>query len=85
MNKSEAMQCALGYAWGQEDATNHATHGNDFLFATAFAAGWEAYNTEQRSHMVPVAEAYKRWNATRGVTIFPADDTQPATQTVYRS
>ncbi len=78
MTKQEAMQCALGYAWGREDASGARTYApasisGSFAFAEAFAAGWEAYNTEKRFYMVCARSAYERWNETRGASIFPAD------------
>ncbi len=79
MQANEAMQCALGYAWGQEDASGSktyepkpATTSGSFSFAEAFAAGWAEYNAELRHFMVCVSDAYRRWNETEGETIFPA-------------
>lgn len=82
MNKNEAMQRALGYAWGREDASGQLTAGDPNAtttceFATAYAAGWEDYNTEKRGNMTPVRDAYERWQATGGRSIFrDGDSTQ---------
>ena len=40
-------------------------------FAEAFAGAWEAFNTDRHFHMVPVHVAYRRWNQTGGLTVFP--------------
>jgi hypothetical protein len=70
MTHDEALQHALGYAAGHEDASGTRTYGDFTKFAEAFAAGWDAYRTEQRGHMTNARDAYKRWNETRGASIF---------------
>lgn len=82
MNRDEAMQCASGYAWGREDGTGTATvvpegtadTNGSWVFARAFADGYEDYNSEARSSMVNVRAAYERWQGTRGQSIFPEGD-----------
>jgi|ERR1019366_5186079 hypothetical protein len=74
MNRNEAMQLALGYAWASEDVSHVKTadptgrNFGSFEFANAFADMQEAYNTERRGSMGPVADAYSVWQNTRGAT-----------------
>jgi hypothetical protein len=75
MTDSEAMQCALGYAWGYEDASGTGTYQppnttGAHAFALAFAKAWDEYNTAVRGTMVAVSRAYQAWNETKGETIF---------------
>lgn len=81
MTRENALQLALGYAWGQEDAagTRTAQPGNESgcaVFAAAFARGWQEYNIQERWSMVSVRTAYEQWQATHGQSIFrPGDST----------
>jgi hypothetical protein len=73
------MQCALGYAWGREDASNARTYEpagttGSCAFAEAFAQGWDEYNQERRGMMTNVRSAYERWQASSGATIFGEHD-----------
>ena len=75
MNHEEAMQCALGYAWGAEDATRIPTVSptdapGTLTFADAYAAGWDAFNSDQAHYMTNVADAYRRWQESKGASIF---------------
>ena len=78
MNKSEAMQHALGYAAGREDVSGVKTHngrdtpdGSGFIrFAEAFAGAWDDYNNERRGMMTNARDAYDSWQRTNGRTIF---------------
>jgi len=90
MNSEEAMQCALGYAWGREDASGILTTGPAGLagsvpagwagFAAAYAQGWDEFNSGRRGSMTSVASAYDRWQATRGATIFSNIDAPAPSQ-----
>ena len=75
MTTAEATQLALGYAWGAEDFSGTRTISPSDLpgtlaFAEAFAAGWDDFNAERRHHMTNVTDAYRRWQESRGQTIF---------------
>ena len=72
-----AMAHGLGYAAAREDASGvltatggHAWRSGFILFAEAFAAAWEAYNTGTRGSMTNARDAYDTWQATGGRTIF---------------
>ena len=83
MTRDNAIQCALGYAWGREDASGTITAGDSNRtpsaeFADAFAQGWEDFNTQKRGDMIPVKDAYERWQASGGKSIFPPDNTTEA-------
>jgi hypothetical protein len=73
-----AIQLALGYAWGREDAGGTVTAGPasgtpqipSSAFADAFAQGQDEYDTERRGMMTNVRSAYERWQATNGQTIW---------------
>jgi hypothetical protein len=81
MNTEEAIQHALGYAAGREDASSVRTVHPDpankgtgfFQFADAYAAGWTAYNSQTRFYMTSCRDAYDTWQATSGRTIFKDD------------
>jgi hypothetical protein len=78
MNKPEALQHALGYASGREDASGTPTAAPDhragwLAFADAFADGWDAYNNDRRHWMTNAQDAYATWQATSGATIFRDD------------
>lgn len=75
MNHDEAIQLALGYAWASEDAGRDCIAGTPLLFAQAFAQGWQDYRDEQRCSMIPVRDAYERWQASNGLSIFKTGDT----------
>jgi hypothetical protein len=70
MNRNDAVFQALGYAWGQEDATGRPTwHTTEhptgsFAFAMAYAQGWDEYNEDRRGMMTCLRSAYERWQAT---------------------
>lgn len=75
MTTAEAIQLALGYAWGREDASGTRTISPTDLpgtlaFAEAFAAGWDDFNADRRHHMTSVTYAYQRWQESAGVSIF---------------
>ena len=74
MTHDDALQCAHGYAWGNEDAGGSITWEGAFSFATAYARGWDEFNQEKRGYMIPVSDAYRTWNATHGRTIFARED-----------
>ena len=83
MTRDNAIQCALGYAWGREDASGTPTAGDPnsvttMQFAAAFAQGWEDYNTQKRGDMTSVRSAYDQWQASGGKSIFPPDNTTEA-------
>ena len=85
MNKQEATQCALGYAWGVEDTSGIRTAQPANItgcsaFADAFAQGWDEYNTDRRGMMTNVRSAYERWQASNGQTIWD-EHTRPAEAT----
>lgn len=96
MDKSEAMQCAIGYAWGREDqgGTTSPAAGKTAVdstpsldFAEAFATAQDEYNREQRWFMTNVRSAWERWNVSGGKSIFAdGDDTasQQARAAKYR-
>lgn len=78
---------AQGYAWGYEDATkvrtavaqHHAPDSSTGMvgaidFAHAYRQAWEEYLTEQRAFMINLQDAYTRWQATNGETIFREGD-----------
>jgi hypothetical protein len=85
MTMEEARATAKGYAWGQEDARNefrrlvHADYGKptasrddrdgSYLFSRAYGWAQDEYNRGRRSSMMPVRDAYARWQATGGMTI----------------
>lgn len=85
METEHAEGLASGYAWGREDARNefrrlvHAEYGKptaspddrdgSYLFARAFAAAWREFNQGRRGSMMPVRDAYTRWQETGGMTI----------------
>jgi hypothetical protein len=75
MNHDEAIQLALGYSWASEDTTGTKTASpadapGTMAFADAFAQGWDDYSAEWRCFMIPVKDAYGRWQETKGETIF---------------
>jgi hypothetical protein len=70
MTHAEALQHALGYAAGREDASGVKTHGDFTKFAEAFATGWDDYRAEKLGMMTNAREAYRRWQESRGATIF---------------
>jgi hypothetical protein len=75
MTREEALQHALGYAAGREDASGVPTaqpgeRAGFTAFADAFADGWDEYNTERRDMMTNARAAYDRWQATGGQTIW---------------
>jgi hypothetical protein len=75
MLENEAIQHALGYAAGREDASGVKTTEPDerpgfVAFADAYAAGWAEYRAEKRSYMTNCRDAYETWQATGGITIF---------------
>jgi hypothetical protein len=77
MTTAEAIQVALGYAWGAEDFSGTKTASPTDLpgtlaFAEAFAAGWDDFNAERRHHMTNVMDAYRRWQESAGASIFAA-------------
>lgn len=73
-----AIQLALGYAWGREDASGTVTAAPatgpsripSSAFAEAFATGQDEYNQERRCMMTNVRSAYERWQASGGRTIW---------------
>jgi hypothetical protein len=82
MTHEEALQHALGYAAGREDASGVRTKtaprtvrgapaGGWLDFGDAFAQGWDDYRAERRHNMINVKDAYNAWQASDGVTIFP--------------
>lgn len=85
MKHEDAMQHALGYAAGREDASSvttvraaNAPDGVGFLqFADAYAAAWDEFNAGARSMMTNARRAYDAWQASHGVSIFsdPSDRT----------
>jgi hypothetical protein len=85
VNRNEAMQCALGYAWGREDqgGTTSPADGKTATgsvpsldFADAYATAQDEYNNQQRWFMTNVRSAWERWNVTGGKSIFgDGDDT----------
>ena len=83
MTHDEAIQHALGYAAGREDASGIRTRSPGELpgfmaFADAYAAGWDDYRAERRYHMIWARGAYDTWQASNGRTIF-RDELPPAT------
>lgn len=75
MTKHEAMEYALGYAAGREDASNVKTvaPGGEtgfIAFARAYAQAWDEYNNDRRGFMPPARAAYAAWQASKGMTIF---------------
>jgi hypothetical protein len=79
MKHEEALQHALGYAAGREDASGTRTasgrwtrqKSSGFMdFADAYAQGWDDYNHERRVSMTNARDAYDQWQATSGATIF---------------
>jgi len=84
MKHEEAMQHGLGYASGREDASDVKTidptgQGMGWMrFAEAYAAGWDAYNTEQRFFMTNARDAYRTWQESNGLTIFRGINGKPA-------
>jgi hypothetical protein len=91
MNANEALQLALGYAWGCEDSTDVKTATDSDVavgtsqFADAYAKAQDEYDNEQRGHMVPVQVAYKNWQESRGSRIFDTytDSLTSAERRVY--
>jgi hypothetical protein len=80
MTRIEALELALGYAWGREDSSGTRTVQPANLtgcsaFAEAFADAQHAFNTDQRVSMFPVRDAYDRWTDTRGLTVIPLRST----------
>lgn len=74
MTKDEAMQQALGYAAGQEDASGRRTaspsEGPGFIaFAEAYSAAVDEFNREVRYHIPCLAGAYAAWQYTSGRTV----------------
>lgn len=83
MTHDEAVRLAGGYAWGREDASDVKTAvtvpiDGSFAFAGAFAAGYDDFNSQRRSNMIPVKDAYETWQASGGTRIFAEDDTTQA-------
>lgn len=85
MDKNEAIQHALGYACGREDAskvptvtaTDHADGVGWLQFAEAYATAWDEFNSGARFYMTNARSAYEAWQATAGESIFsdPRDRT----------
>ncbi len=70
MKHDDAILQALGYAWGQEDATGRPPWATpedpsgSMAFAKAYAQGWDEYNQDRRGMMTNLCSAYERWQAT---------------------
>jgi hypothetical protein len=82
MNHGEAVKYGLGYASGREDASGVRTASPDetpgfIAFAKAYASAWAEYNGERRGFMTSCRDAYDRWQASRGTSIWREDE-QPA-------
>jgi hypothetical protein len=87
MTRNEALELALGYAWGAEDTSGKRTAQLGNLtgcsaFAEAFADAQDDFNNERRMNMFPVSDAYRRWNETNGLTVIPARCTPVLTFTI---
>jgi hypothetical protein len=77
MTGSEAIHTALGYAWAAEDFSGTRTLSptdapGTLTFAEAFGAAWDEFNAGERGHMIPVMDAYRRWQESAGASIFAA-------------
>lgn len=80
MTSNEALELALGYAWGAEDTSGKRTAQPGNLtgcsaFAEEFARVQDDFNNELRMNMFPVSDAYRRWNETNGLTVIPLRST----------
>lgn len=86
MDNDSAMGQGLAYAWGREDASGTPTvppagkTATEVVapmeFGRAYTAGWEDYNSEARSNMIPLRDAYDHWQSSGGVSIFaPGEST----------
>lgn len=87
MRHEEAMQHALGYAAGREDASGLPTKPGladlqqpaFFAFAEAYASGWDRYNDEGLHFMVSARDAYDAWQASNGESIYRLASQSPYT------
>lgn len=77
MTREEAMQHALGYAAGREDASGIRTadgntppdRGGFIWFAEAFASAQDDYNAGRYHMMTNARSAYESWQRTNGESI----------------
>ena len=79
MNHDEAVQHGLGYAAGREDASRirtaePGTTPGYMAFAYAYAQAWDDYYAERRFSMTNCRDAYDRWQASGGRSIFARGD-----------
>lgn len=64
----------MAYVWGRQDAGESVRDtGSSLLFADAYAARQEAYNTERTWSMIPLQRAWEEWHAT-GVLVYETRD-----------
>ena len=78
MTKEQAIQHALGYACGREDASGIETR--TYLadrsmigwleFGHAFGRAWDDFNNGRRGYMTNARDAYEKWQASDGRRIF---------------